>query len=370
MEESLDEADIVIAPGTVIDGRYRVVREIAASASSRVLDAEHLVTSRRVAIKQAMTGERRALLGVEARVLGRIDHPNVVQVLDARVDTEAAFVTLELLQGRSLHGIVCAGRPIPVATVATIARDLASALVATHATGTLHGSVSTKNVFIARQHGREVVKLVDFERACAPGSVAAATESTVTPEARVAGRVDERSDLYALGLLIRDCLALAPSGADALAGLVRDLLRDAPEERPRSARAVLEALTSVASTAPLQLLSPPLPKASGGAELRTAPRANYVSPVRVFVGTVVRDGRSEDVSAGGMLLVMRDALVQGSEVRLRLGLPIEGTVIETRAQVAWVRAHAGGAYAVGTSFVDPPPVLVQSIARYVEFAGR
>jgi hypothetical protein len=110
-------------------------------------------------------------------------------------------------------------------------------------------------------------------------------------------------------------------------------------------------------------LPPPLP-----ATRRRFPRAPYVTPVRIVHGDVVLDGRSEDVSVGGLLVLASQAFEQVQLVKVRFALPMTGLVVEIAATARWVKA-AGRGGAVGLQFSSLPANAHEVIERYVTMMG-
>jgi c-di-GMP-binding flagellar brake protein YcgR len=115
---------------------------------------------------------------------------------------------------------------------------------------------------------------------------------------------------------------------------------------------------------------------------RKFPRAPYITPCRVLRdGFPALDGRSEDISAGGLLLLLPQSLVSSSMesadpnhsgalpksdeiVRVRFALPTSGVVVEQQAHVRWVR-DARGRAALGLEFLEAAPEVFESISKYV-----
>ena len=144
-------------------------REIARGGAGAVFEAEHLYTSRPVAIKlliaeQAETSESRQRLLLEARALSVARHPGIVLGLDAgETEDGTPYLVMELLEGRTLEGILAVRRRIGVADAVYIGMQLCDALAAAHERGILHRDIKPSNVFISRsESGREVTKIFDF----------------------------------------------------------------------------------------------------------------------------------------------------------------------------------------------------------------
>jgi len=117
-------------------------------------------------------------------------------------------------------------------------------------------------------------------------------------------------------------------------------------------------------------LRPTLP--SDSTELRKHPRAPYRTPVRVEVaGIGAVDGRSEDISPGGLFIITRGHIDDRAQVSIRFALPIDGRVVSETAVVKWSRAASegdiGSVRAIGIELSSPSAETMKQIARYVQF---
>ncbi|HXK17457.1 MAG TPA: protein kinase, partial [Polyangiaceae bacterium] len=405
--------------GTTVDRRYLLKREIARGGAGAVFEAEHIYTKRSVALKllvpeQRSAAEPRARLLREALALSAARHPGVVAALDAgETDDGTPYLVLELLEGRSLEGILAVRRRISSAEAAQVGAAICDALSAAHRRGIIHRDIKPSNVFVARdEQGREVVKLFDFGVARVPSEsnkltqdgALLGTPEYMAPEQLLARDVDGRTDLYALGVTLYECLAgvvpfegnfgevllsvstkmlppLREKAADVppdLASAIEKALAREPDERFADAATFAQALRAAGPAAtPGSLLgirqgppaiprpatvSAPSPRAKGGpaspvipashgaasqgapvshgvpasparvvpvppplpATRRRFPRAPYVTPVRIYYGSSVLDGRSEDVSVGGLLVLAPQAFEQAEQVKVRFALPMTG----------------------------------------------
>jgi hypothetical protein len=177
----------------------------------------------------------------------------------------------------------------------------------------------------------------------------------------------------------------------SLADIVDRLLHPVAAFRFPSARSLLDALdASGLCKTPTRFLddTPPAPdevrRATGGGGMRggsadEAPRRRYVrtfyqTPLRVMSSTgAVVDGRSEDISAGGLLVIASGELPQGDRVVVRFALPTTGEVVQCSALVRWARHRAGtlrGRAAFGLEFTDASEAVVAAIERYTELMQR
>jgi len=310
---------------------------------------------------------------------------------------------------------------------------ICEALAAAHRRGIIHRDIKPSNVFVARdEQGNEVIKIFDFGVARIPSEKTKLTQDGallgtpeyMAPEQLLARDVDGRTDLYALGVTLYECLAgvvpfegsfgevLLKSATEPLpplrqkvpelsaefAAVIERALARAPEARFADALAFAQALRHAApADAPGSLLGirrgplpipvrqsaafvqpePVLPAAAPGAPRRLPPRpatrrqfprAPYVTPVRIYHGETVLEGRSEDVSVGGLLVLAPQAFEQAALVQVRFALPTTGRVIEIAATARWVKA-AGVRGAVGLQFAALPAEAHEVIERYVTMMG-
>ncbi|MFZ5894408.1 MAG: serine/threonine-protein kinase [Myxococcota bacterium] len=416
--------------GTIVDRRYRLKREIARGAAGAVYEAEHLYTRRSVAVKLLNVAhinvqETRLRLLREAAAMATVRHPGVAQVLDAgELDTLGPYLVMELLEGRTLQGILAVRQRIGVHETVQMGRQIAETLAAAHQHGVIHRDIKPSNLFVARDDtGREVCKIIDFgiarddkdQRKLTMHGAVLGTPEYMAPEQMLGqSEIDGRVDIYAVGATLYECLSgvvpfegnyaevllksatqpIAPIRAknptvpaELVAIVEKCLARDA-NDRYQSMTAFLDALASVQvpdTGASLLGLRPPRPVARPAPALvksqaqppplpavdqrRRFGRAPYVTPVRVLRpnGKVV-EGRSEDISVGGLLVVISAPCEANEVVKVRFALPGSGRIVELAALTKWVR-NTRGTEAVGFEFTQVPPESHSTIEQYVTSMG-
>ncbi|GLU47624.1 serine/threonine-protein kinase [Nocardiopsis ansamitocini] len=196
----------------ILAGRYTLTEPIGRGGVGTVWRATDVVLDREVAVKELRLpddlteAERSSLLRRttrEARVAGRLTHPNVVTVLDVVNEDGRPWIVMELVVARTLAEIVDLAGPLPYPRVAEIGLQLISALKAAHDEGIVHRDVKPENVMISDQ-GRVV--LTDFGLAAWTGESALSSSgriigspSYIPPERAKAGPVGPSSDLWSLG---------------------------------------------------------------------------------------------------------------------------------------------------------------------------
>lgn len=215
--------------GSIVAGKYRLMRVLGRGGMGVVYEAEHTMTRRRVAIKILHAHHRESSSDAakrfinEAQASGRVSHPNVVEVLDAGEDTDGSlYLVLELLNGHDLATQLARKRRLEVAETVTIIAQVLQALVVAHQQGIIHRDIKPENIFLTRSVTGDVhVKILDFgiSKAIGPdgnGPALSVTQTNTTvgtphymsPEqARGERGIDPRADLWAVGVVMYECLA-------------------------------------------------------------------------------------------------------------------------------------------------------------------
>ncbi len=214
--------------GIVLADRYEIVRRIGEGGMGAVYEGRHTVLGRPVAVKVLLEKfhdktELVARLLQEARLASAIGHENIVDVTDFGTTADGrAFVVMEFLEGESLAQVVIRDAPLAVERCLRIARQVASALEAAHGKGIVHRDVKPENVFLLRRGEQDFVKVVDFGvskavrtrdeggvdlmRLTRTGMVLG-TPLYMSPEqARGGEDVDARADIWAMGVMLYECL--------------------------------------------------------------------------------------------------------------------------------------------------------------------
>jgi serine/threonine-protein kinase len=209
--------------------------------------ARHELLGREVALKIASsdglgTAEARAAFLREALIVGRLRHPNIVDIADAgEVEPGGdVYLAMELLEGEPLSARIARG-PMLVEEAAAVALALALGLAAAHAAGVVHRDLKPANVFLARGPAGGVrPKLLDFGvssaldlKSLVRGRVLA-TPAYMSPEqADGMEDIDERTDLWSLGVVLHEMICgRRPFAASTYAGLVAAISEGVPAPLP------------------------------------------------------------------------------------------------------------------------------------------
>jgi serine/threonine protein kinase len=242
----------VLAPGCLLNGRYRIEQPLGSGGQAFVYRALDEVLSRAVVIKVMRAGHGNTWLQSrfehEMQALSRIDHPGVVGILDAgALEDCSPFLVIQHVDGVSLRSELAQG-PLSIERAAGFLSQLGAALGAAHAAGVVHRDLKPENVMLQRSaDGTETLKLIDFgiakvERSQLDAGVTtvmvAGTVRYMAPE-QFQGDNSPAADLYALALVACEMLSGQPDARALPAELQRragrlidDALAMRPEDRP------------------------------------------------------------------------------------------------------------------------------------------
>lgn len=232
--------------GTIIGGRYRILKKIGEGSTGVIFQAEHINLKRPVAIKVLHTELAGNELSVErfrreATSVGEIANRHIVEMFDfGRTDDDRLYLAMELLRGESLAAAIANGRTMPIDTVVDILVQLCDALMEAHAMGYVHRDLRPENVFLTNRQERDgFVKLLDFglSKLVEQDGVAPATKLGMTfgdprymsPEQARGEAVDRRSDIYSLGCIAYQALTgKVPFGGDGTMDVLTAHIQNKP----------------------------------------------------------------------------------------------------------------------------------------------
>ena len=277
--------------GTIFDGKYVVDALIGVGGMGKVYRGRNLRTEHSIAIKTLMPElvnddslVRR--FEVEAKAASNLSHPNTIRVYDHGNEGKLLWMVMELLDGHSLERALATEKVIDQRRLIGLMRQVCASLAEAHAKGLVHRDLKPDNIFLNRAGGEtDFVKVLDFgvaklkdpkfgsEKLTQAGMIFG-TPRYMSPEQARAKELDERSDIYALGVIMFECLTgrppfeaadpigvlvkhcnepvptfasmHAPVSIDAgLEDLVRRCLAKKPEQRPANVKALRSELEAV-----------------------------------------------------------------------------------------------------------------------------
>ncbi len=253
--------DRALRPGAII-GRFELVREVGRGGFGVVYEAIDRELGRTVAFKAVRAGTdldvREDQLLREAEAAARLSHPNLVTLFDVGRSEQGPYLVLEFLRGQTLAHRLEQG-PLTVVDAVRIAIEVTKAVAHAHSKGVVHRDLTPGNVFLC-EDGQ--VKVLDLGMAHAFGRhrLEGGTPGYMAPEQLRGAPEDERTDVFALGVMLYRMLANEPPfpkkkgpfvepapgldvpGAPGLGELVASMLEQDPVKRPRDASGVLVSL--------------------------------------------------------------------------------------------------------------------------------
>ncbi len=275
--------------GALLDGRYRIVARIAEGGMGVVYRARHAIIDKDVAIKvlrpeYLANAEVLQRFLTEAQAASAIGSEHIIDINDfGRLPSGATFIVMEFLDGESLGQRLERQERLSETETLSLSLQIAGALQAAHGASIIHRDLKPDNVFLKRRGSESFVKVLDFgiakvasaENARTREGKVVGTPYYMSPEQASGKPVDHRTDVYALGVILYQCLtgrlpfvgdnalavlsqhiyaepaplrSLAPDVSRGLAAVVHKCLSKAPEERYATMSELQSDLSRVAAT--------------------------------------------------------------------------------------------------------------------------
>jgi serine/threonine-protein kinase len=216
----------VLKPGDIIADRYRVMAPIGRGAMGMVYRAEHVQISKVMAIKLLhpelqQNPENVARFHREAESASRLNHPNTVHVFDfGRTESGSLYLVMEYVDGDDLAKVLDKDGPMPFGRVAYLCAQVAGSVEDAHAAGIVHRDLKPENIVISEGRDGETAKVLDFglaklfagtvETQVTSAGTIVGTPYYMSPEQIHGQDLDGRSDVYALGAIMYECVVGKP----------------------------------------------------------------------------------------------------------------------------------------------------------------
>jgi tetratricopeptide (TPR) repeat protein len=201
--------DDATQPHIEVASRYRILKKIGEGGIGVVFSAYDRILERKIVLKflkpSMVVSERaRRLFIREAKTSAKLNHPNIIIVYDAGIEDTEPYIAMELLEGRTLEEYIEEGIPLPFNHSIDIIRQTCSALSYAHKKNIVHRDIKPSNIMLV---GEMRVKLMDFGLAKVLSqsftqSFIGGTPLFMSPEQIVGEFVDNRTDIYALGVVM------------------------------------------------------------------------------------------------------------------------------------------------------------------------
>ena len=235
-----------LRPGATFAGRYEVKEILGAGGMGVVYRAFDRELQEPVAIKtlrpEAMAGGTVALdrFKQEIRLARRIAHRNVVRTYDLGEQNGVYYLTMEYVEGTSLKQLIVSRGKLPVAVALTVGKQLCRALEVAHAEGVIHRDIKPQNIVVEPSG---FLKVMDFGiarlanppqgKGLTEAGTSIGTPDYMSPEQLAGAELDQRSDLYAAGVVLFECVTgRVPFEAETTWALVaKHLEEDSPDPR-------------------------------------------------------------------------------------------------------------------------------------------
>ena len=227
-------------------GKYTLIESIGNGGMAEVYKARQQPQDRDVVVKLLHRhllagGEQTARMQREMRIMARLQHPNIVRILDAGMAGDQPYLVMEYLRGGTLGAYLKVRQSIPVDQALDIVAQLADALAYAHRRGVIHRDIKPGNVLFDDTGSKQVL-LGDFGLACLDGeagdrlTVAGAMLGTpvyMSPEAVRGEECDLRSDIYSLGVVLYEMVTGTPPYLANTPYSMLQKLANEPLRRPR-----------------------------------------------------------------------------------------------------------------------------------------
>ena len=252
--------------GQIVAKKYRLNRVLGTGGMATVWAATNIFTERDFAIKMLLPTVATSQEAVdrflqEAKVSARVNHPNIIEIIDVERSDDGIFLVMELLNGVSLEtALRRQSPPMTTTELAFVMVEVARALAAAHRSGVVHRDLKPTNIFLHRERdGKSKPKVLDFGvskfyeeerqrvRALTIAGTVLGSPMYMSPEqARGESKVDGRSDIFSFGCILFEALCgFRAYDAPNFNALIVKIATGAPRDIDREAPRVPESLREV-----------------------------------------------------------------------------------------------------------------------------
>ncbi len=228
-----------LVPGKVFESRYQIIEEIGAGGMGRVYKARDLKVNENVALKLihpeiAYREKNIERFRNELRLTRKISHRNVCRMFDLHESEGAYFISMEYVPGEDLKNSIRMMGPFTIGKAVAIARQVCEGLKEAHRNGIYHRDLKSKNIILDRDGNAHIM---DFgiassidTKGLTDNGVAVGTPAYMSPEQASGKNVDQRSDIYSLGVILYEMVTgKTPFKGDSNLSVAMQHKLDAPK---------------------------------------------------------------------------------------------------------------------------------------------
>ena len=204
--------------GQTLSNRYEIKAELGRGGMGVVYRAHDPLLNREVAIKlippTLLSPESEQRFQREAQLVAQMDHHSIVPIFDFGKHEGSLFFVMPVVQGTNLRWFQREGT-LTLGEVIDIGIQVSEALEYSHSRGVIHRDIKPENIMVVREDASRIrVRIMDFglargatESKITKSGTIAGTLSYMSPEQVIGGAVDQRTDIYALGTVLYECVA-------------------------------------------------------------------------------------------------------------------------------------------------------------------
>lgn len=223
--------------GRMLDGRYRIEEPVGIGGMAVVFSAIDTLTGRRVAVKmlrESVMNDRATVKRFinESRAVASFNHNNIVRIYDVSVDGPCKYIVMEYIDGMTLREYMDYKRPLDWRDALIYVDQVLRALDHSHHKGIIHRDIKPQNIMLLEGG---YVKVMDFGIAKMPNSESLTVDKAIgtvyyiSPEQARGGKIDSRSDIYSLGVMLYEMVTgKLPFTAETPYAVVMKQVNDTP----------------------------------------------------------------------------------------------------------------------------------------------